>query len=373
MSYACRYTDESTEGLARSSSSLPIGLVRSARRTPANTAAFTLIELLVVIAIIGILVSLLLPAVNAAREAAFRAQCFNNLKNISLAVLNYESARREFPIGAVLAEGSLWSGYILPYMEDEQLKNLMTIGEDAAGNFQWAHPGAYRHPITDARYRNIIAVETVIPIYRCPSAALPDFQYDVSSDSWHVMERVPGSYLACASGIVVDQNKPRSMRNLDGVMFGQHKDGDRRTITLRKIRDGTSKTMMVGEALHDRIAQSKIGRVRESSRGDHKDHWYIGSDDVDIENDSSEALGSTGVRPNLHQTKGCGDGFSKADCQALQISFSSNHGGVVNVAMVDGSVHSIEADIDEEVWSEMGTRSQAAATKVSERVFGSDR
>ena len=92
----------------------------------------------------------------------------------------------------LLAEGSMWSGYILPYMEDDQLKKLMTIGEDAGGNFQWAHPGPYRYPIEDKTYRNIIAVETLISIYRCPSAVLPDFQYDVSSDNWHVMQRVPG-------------------------------------------------------------------------------------------------------------------------------------------------------------------------------------
>jgi prepilin-type N-terminal cleavage/methylation domain-containing protein len=331
---------------------------------------FTLIELLVVIAIISILVLLLLPAVNSAREAARRTQCVNNIKNIGLAVLNYESAMQQLPIGAVSREGSMWSGYILPYMEDEQLKKMMTIGEDSAGNFQWASPGPYRHPITDKVFRNLIAVETVIPIYRCPSAVMPDHQYDVSSDNWHVMERVPGSYLACASGIVVDQNRPRTMRDLDGVMFGQDKDDDRKPVTLRKVRDGTSKTMMVGEALHDSITLHNRGRTRENARGDRKDHWYIGSDDIDIENDASEGLGSTGVRPNLHLSKGCGDGFSNADCQEVQISFSSNHRGVVNVVMVDGSVHSVPDDIDAKVWSDMGTRSPSAAGQTYERVFG---
>lgn len=343
---------------------------RPRQSMPRFRSGFTLIELLVVIAIIAILVLLLLPAVNAAREAARRTQCINNIKNIGLAIINYESAKQELPIGVVLAEGSMWSGYILPYMEDEQLKNLMTIGEDERGNFQWAHPGPYRYPLDDQTYRNIIAVETVVPIYRCPSAVLPSFQYDVSSDNWHVMQRVPGSYLACASGVVVDQNKPRGMEELDGVMFGQHKDGDRKPITLRKIVDGTSKTILVGEALHDRTAQEKIGREREAAKGDHKDHWYIGGDDPDIENDSSECLGSTGVRPNLQQMKGCGDGFSDADCQEYQISFSSNHRGVVNVVKVDGSVQSVPDDIDQDIWSEMGTRSSRAAAKVYETVFG---
>ena len=341
---------------------------------------FTLVELLVVIAIIAILVLLLLPAVNAAREAARRSQCVNNVKQLGLAVLGFESARSEFPIGATVAEGSLWSAYILPYMEDENLKRLMTIGEDRGVNYQWAHPGPYRHPLTDPIYRNIIAAETLIPTFRCPSAPLPSFQYDVSSDNWHVMQRVPGSYLGCASGVVVDQNRPRCLEETDGVLIGQHKDGRlargsrtqrsgrRIPLTLRKITDGTSKTMLIGEGLHDHITQLRVGRTREPARGERKDHWYIGSDDIDIENDPSEALGSTGVGINLQQRFRCGDGAPDAECQQLQLSFSSAHSGVVNVVYCDGSVQSVTQDTDAKVWSEMGTRSGKAAAQVLEYV-----
>lgn len=131
----------------------------------------------------------------------------------------------------------MWSAYILPFMEDDNLKKLMTIGEDGRGNFQWAHPGPYRYPIT-----------------------------------------------------------------------------------LRRIKDGTSKTMLLGEALHDQVAQRRIGRTREAARGDHKDHWYIGSDDIDIYNDSSEGIGSTGVGGNLQHRFRCGDGAPDAECQQLSDS-----------------------------------------------------
>src|SRR5262245_42503572 len=91
--------------------------------------AFTLVELLVVIAIIGILVALLLPAIQAAREAARRSSCVNNLKNIALSCLNYESTKHELPMGSTLVRGATggpasgtpsglgWPVLILPYVE----------------------------------------------------------------------------------------------------------------------------------------------------------------------------------------------------------------------------------------------------------------
>ena len=90
---------------------------------------FTLVELLVVIAIIGVLVALLLPAVQAAREAARRAQCQSAMKNIALAILNYESANNELPVGAVGqpkdTEGWSWSTLTLPYMEQQATYNQL--------------------------------------------------------------------------------------------------------------------------------------------------------------------------------------------------------------------------------------------------------
>ena len=84
---------------------------------------FTLIELLVVIAIIAVLIALLLPAVQAAREAARRAQCINNLKQIGLAMMNYESTNGSFPIGAKYTSWGTWYHFVLPYMEGTALSN----------------------------------------------------------------------------------------------------------------------------------------------------------------------------------------------------------------------------------------------------------
>ena len=207
----------------------------------------------------------------------------------------------------------------------------------------------------DPTYYNVNIVETLIPTYRCPSAGIPDHQYDVSSDSWHVTHRVPGSYLGCASGVVVNQNEPRGLERTDGVLFGHNKGNPGPTVEFRRIRDGLSKTMLVGEAAHDPIGQVTIGRSREQSIGDHKDHWYIGSDDVDVYNDPSECLGSTGVEMNLHQTDLCQVAASD-ECQASQLSFSSKHPGGAQIVMCDGGVFFKPESIDAIVWRDLGTR-----------------
>ncbi len=115
--------------------------MRNGTKKQSINQGFTLVELLVVIAIIGILVALLLPAVQAAREAARRSQCTNNLKQTGLAIMNYESTFGELPPGAFLGEGSSWSAFILPYLEEGNVFSNLTIGEDQNGNFQWGSPG----------------------------------------------------------------------------------------------------------------------------------------------------------------------------------------------------------------------------------------
>ena len=101
-----------------------------------RSRAFTLVELLVVIAIIGVLVALLLPAIQAAREAARRAQCSNNLKQIGLAILNYESTKKHLPPGALVNEGSAWNVYLLDFIEQSTNMQLTKIGDSAAFNSQ---------------------------------------------------------------------------------------------------------------------------------------------------------------------------------------------------------------------------------------------
>jgi len=130
----------------------------------AKRLGFTLVELLVVIAIIGVLVSLLLPAVQSAREAARRAKCVNNLKQITLAVHNYESTHRTFPIGAYDCCYGTWVLSILPYIEQTSLYSLYSRPGGMEGYGGAAGP--------DIRYGtavNLPVTQTQIAAYVCPS------------------------------------------------------------------------------------------------------------------------------------------------------------------------------------------------------------
>ncbi|MBA3482879.1 MAG: DUF1559 domain-containing protein [Pirellulales bacterium] len=337
---------------------------------------FTLVELLVVIAIIGVLVALLLPAVQAAREAARRSQCLNNLKQIGLAAQNYHGVFNQFPWGAVNHEGSLWSYYTMPYIEQGNTQSLVTLGAKNGvltnDGFNWAHPGDYtRAQIqNDPNYKNLIACETQVPVYQCPSAGFAGGQYDRTIDGgWVIMSRQPCSYIGSASGLIVNQNgnEPEplnvheKMKKLDGVLFGQSEIG------LKHILDGSSNTLLVGEAVHDYEDVATRGGTGEHPLGNRQDHWYFGSDDVDTgpSYDLSEGLGSTAVPMNLQNQGGsrlC-IGAALPDCQKLQLAFGSAHPGGMNAVRCDGSVEFLIDSIDVIAWRDLGTRESQLTVK----------
>lgn len=329
--------------------------------------AFTLVELLVVIAIIGVLVALLLPAVQAAREAARRSQCQNNLKQQGLALQMAHDAKGYFPAGAVSGEGSMWTFYILPYIEAASAQARMTVGTNGVERFQWAYDGFYQRSQIEGNrdYANIILCETPFPVFRCPSANLPEHQLNFSTHSWVVMQRSPVSYIGSATGIVSNQNTTDAARvkmgSLDGVLFALSKIG------IKHVIDGTSNTLIVGEALHDAGAVDKRGATGETAIGSYKDHWALGSDDLDgyggPENarDPSEGLGSAAVPLNYQNQFPIGEGCSApgitgADCQMIQLAFGSAHAGGAQVLRCDGSAELINEGIDSLVWRDMATR-----------------
>ena len=327
--------------------------------------AFTLVELLVVIAIIGILVALLLPAIQAAREAARRSECQNNLKQLGLASQMYHDTAKFFPIGAASGEGSMWSYYILPYIEEANVFASMHVEEGSGGNFQWAHNGPYtRQQVeNDPDYANILLCETAFPVFRCPSMGLPEHQYSSSTWNWIVMERSPAAYIGSATGLIVDQNvrdsKLVKMGSLDGVLFANSRIG------IKHIIDGTSKTILIGESVHDAASVGSLGMRAETALCNLKDHWALGSDDIDgtgpatAARDLSECLGSTAVPINYQNqflgVEGCA-GISNADCQKIQLAFGSVHPGGMQLVHCDGSVEFLNEGVDAIVWQDFATR-----------------
>lgn len=293
-----------------------------------HKVAMTLVELLVVVAIIGILVGLLLPAVQAAREAARRIQCSNNLHQLGIALNSYHDSHRRFPAGFVMPGRLMWSGSLLNFIEQDNLFGTLESGKD----------------FEVAGTPNGNACSTLISTYRCPTSDAPK-HFEPGS----LPGRVPASYLAVGSGTarVESGTGPENIGhpNQNGLMFTSS------STRMASVTDGTSNCLAIGEALFRPRTQGMdlYGSIQIV------DHWYIGSDNQILANlnppllqEFSEAIGSTGVPMN-----GVFDSSLVIDSRELCYS-SLHHGGCLFV-FVDGHVQFITQTIDTTIYSALGT------------------
>jgi prepilin-type N-terminal cleavage/methylation domain-containing protein len=213
-----------------------------------NRPGFTLVELLVVIAIIGVLIALLLPAVQAAREAARRAQCSNNLKQIGLAMHNYHDAKKRLPNSRCACDYITWCAEIWPYLEE------------AAISKQWLPSASYYgQPIEVRQYQ--------VTTYFCPTRRGPiqnSTQGDSDTNNSVQTPGALGDYGANLGDPSTLEDSPQNGVNPNGVfVFGGNANSDpnfncatatnlagiqpKYKVAFKNISDGLSKTLMVGE------------------------------------------------------------------------------------------------------------------------------
>lgn len=316
-------------------------------RSSERKLGFTLVELLVVIAIIGILIALLLPAVQKIRESAARAKCQNNIRQQALALHAYHDANKLFPYGqfnGYVANSQTvppaygvncrvtWPFHIMPYID---LKTTY----DTFMDWQIANPNgvSYGTPVRMTTYST----------YACPSD--PNGVYTDVNEGLHT------SYLANNGNTEFWNTSNPALPRAGGTSnTGVMMSGAR--LKLRDILDGTSNTLLLSETLHwpmrMTVPPAPAGMSREERRG-RVFNGYFG-----------ETFFSTKYTPNTANVDGC---FRCPDqppaylpCAqvgnaAIQ-SARSMHSGGVNAAMSDGSVRFVSEDIDPTVWSAMGTR-----------------
>ncbi len=309
---------------------------------------FTLIELLVVIAIIAILIALLLPAVQQAREAARRSQCKNNLKQLGLALHNYEATHRVFPPGT-LGYPYVWSvhAHLLPFVDQANLQNRFNYDVPPLNAF---NSGTF--DVTQVG-NNDTAAQVRLPLMVCPSDkdAVPGSDY------------AGISYPACigsglnGSGTADDG----SNSNADGIFF------QRSQIGFRDVIDGTSNTIAFGEQLigdGQNVAPPGSDyrlRVVELSAGTQTAPTAC---DPAAAAAWSGQRGAKWVNGHLADTMynhWYGPNSSQPDCQngyhnfAL-VSARSAHVGGVQVTLVDGSCRFVGENINTDLWRALATR-----------------
>lgn len=337
---------------------------------------FTLVELLVVIAIIGILVALLLPAVQAAREAARRMQCQNNLKQIGLALHNYHDTYKAFPISTGWSNTFYKREYsdkvrLLPFLERTPEYDRIDWSDTNGGIYDKWHRA------------NPQSFSGRLPVFNCPSnpneldGGRANFTYAINNGTSHVSPHaVPGQAMSGEgrhNGIASYRTGEQSWED-----WGQNDA----VVKMASISDGTSNTAAYSEfvvqnsgrtnpSTDKRIIRSQVyswaggsctAEVRQackaqnalSGRHDMRGHgwsWsFLGT---------GAAYGHT-MLPN---EKSCqsysGDWF----CETLMAA-GSEHPGGVNVTLADGSVRFVGETINEQVWWGIGTRGMSESVQL---------
>jgi prepilin-type N-terminal cleavage/methylation domain-containing protein len=302
--------------------------------TGKSPQAFTLVELLVVITILGVLIALLLPAIQSAREAARLSACKNNLRQLGLGLHSYESSFGKLPPGYEYApapggnaRGYSWSARLLPYIEQRALFEQID----------------FTKPVYDNA--NAAARERHVPLLLCPTDDVSPSGFVEMADERYAMACYVANF--GTPDLDDDQAQEHGLANSLGPFDGPWGPFYRNSATrLSQITDGLSATLMLGER------QNGPFRLQ----GVHGPHfayettWAGAVRDVDDPTDDHGhmALFQTGHAPNAPHSD--------------DRDVSASHAGVAQFLMCDGSTHTVSEDVDLEVYRAFGTMNQSEAT-----------
>lgn len=318
---------------------------------------FTLVELLVVIAIIGVLIALLLPAIQAAREAARRSQCQNNLKQLGLALHNYESARKHLPPSAIVdlgvtqtANNGSWGvhGRILSYLEQETLRQLvdLEVGWDAQMTIDGVRIATYQCP-SDPESANV----------RDPGGGKPFLwptNYGFNLGTWFVFD-------------------PDTQQGGDGPFYpnsflkiARVSDGTSHTMAAAEVKAWTPYTRNGGPSSTDIPNTVEEASALVASGAENKNTGHTEWPDGRVHHSGFTAtmtpntvvpfeMNGETVDADYNSWQEGKHGSAGSPTYAM-ITSRSHHPGVVQVAMLDGSVQVVNDDIESFTWRAMATR-----------------
>jgi prepilin-type N-terminal cleavage/methylation domain-containing protein/prepilin-type processing-associated H-X9-DG protein len=320
-----------------------------------SRGGFTLVELLVVITIIGVLIALLLPAVQAAREAARRMQCQNNIKQITLALLNYEQAVRAFPPGTIMPGVTpsnsylnfvfpriSWNYQILPYMEMQAIHDSVKWNTGESPNSWGALLPQFRV--------NCVGVgapcSQPLPNWLCPSDGLGGKTASLitNAPAGNVLAR---SNYPCFFGSL-DTHATWKQTGLRAVF------GFNEPVRASDIRDGLSNTLAIGEYL--------TGEQKSDWRGI---FWYDepGMNQIFTKNQPNSSIQDGFIDNSCMPNSSPNDPKQNLPCNNYAILYTgegetaaarSRHSGGVNVGLCDGSVHFVSDFIGLTIWQALG-------------------
>jgi prepilin-type N-terminal cleavage/methylation domain-containing protein/prepilin-type processing-associated H-X9-DG protein len=287
-------------------------------------SGLTLIELLIVLVILAVLAGLLLSGIQMAREAASRARCANNLKEIGLACHAYHDAAGSFPPGyrachhpnpMATSPGWGWATYLLPYLEQQALFQ------------QIDHHLPIENPVNGAR-------ETRVPVYLCPSDPGVPAVFPIADAAGNVItQAAPISYAACLGGGELDEIPGPK----EGVFYRDSR------VRIADITDGTSSTLLIGERAWSHAMAPWAGAVNQAVLlGGPSNPWRT----------SPQAVYPSANFP-LVQAKSINDA---ADSDGALDDYYSQHPGGCNMLFADGSVRFLRQRADSAVLFALGTR-----------------